>query len=473
MNLYKHQQDAINFAVGNAGRAALFHEPGLGKTRTSLEIFKHFRAAEPTLRMLVVCPLSLINAAWGEDTKKFTDFFYMPFNDLTPGDVYDGMKRKPDIIGINFESLITAKRLAEVKRLLLSGPFMLVVDESSRMKSNKSVTTKTLLALARLAKYRMVASGTPCPNSELELWGQMKFVNNDLLHDSFYAFRNTYFHLGRGRQVMHVPQGKVMTRGMMRELLGSGWKYQITDEMRERLMEKIKPFVHWVKKSDALDLPEKIDELREVRLNPNEKRMYKEMEKLLITEVKGTAVTAEVALAKLMKLRQASAGFLYDEEHNALRPGKSSKMRELEDTLEDLGNQQVIIWVQFTEEVAAIGRLITEMGRSFTTLHGATEDKDASIKAFQSNSVQYLIAHPRSAGHGLTFVNCSAAVYFSLDYSYEAHEQSRDRIHRIGQVNKCLYIYLLAKDTIDTAVLQVLRRKKSLQELVYEIMKKG
>jgi Superfamily II DNA/RNA helicases, SNF2 family len=319
----------------------------------------------------------------------------------------------------------------------------------------------------------MVASGTPCPNSELELWGQMKFVNNDLLHDSFYAFRNTYFHLGRGRQVMHVPQGKVMSRGMMRELLGSGWKYQITDEMRERLMEKIKPFVHWVKKSDALDLPEKIDELREVRLNPNEKRMYKEMEKLLITEVKGTAVTAEVALAKLMKLRQASAGFLYDEEHNALRPGKSSKMRELEDTLEDLGNQQVIIWVQFTEEVAAIGRLITEMGRSFTTLHGATEDKDASIKAFQSNSVQYLIAHPRSAGHGLTFVNCSAAVYFSLDYSYESHEQSRDRIHRIGQVNKCLYIYLLAKDTIDTAVLQVLRRKKSLQDLVYEIMKKG
>jgi superfamily II DNA or RNA helicase len=81
-DLYKHQSEAVDFALKNNGKCALFHDPGLGKTRTCLEIFSRYKAVNPNLRLLVVCPLSLVNSAWGEDIKRFTDFTYAPFKEL-------------------------------------------------------------------------------------------------------------------------------------------------------------------------------------------------------------------------------------------------------------------------------------------------------------------------------------------------------------------------------------------------------
>ena len=205
-----------------------------------------------------------------------------------------------------------------------------------------------------------------------------------------------------------------------------------------------------------------------------ERKAYKEMEDLLITEIDGVEVTAQIALTKLMKLRQVTAGFLYSATGAALQIGSSSKLKELEEVLEELGSQPVIIWVQFHHEVTAIQKLISDKygANQVTTLYSETPDRDESINKFKNNEVRYLIAHPRSAAHGLTFVNCSAMVFFSLDYSYEAHAQARDRIHRIGQSKSCLYVYLVAKDSIDEELLKVLQRKQSLQDVVYGIVRK-
>jgi len=480
ITLYKHQSDAIAFAIKNGGKIALFHEPGLGKTLTALEIFKHYRQQDSGLRMLVVCPLSLINAAWGEDTKKFTSFKYLPYSEVKnvgrgrPGCILDA-----DVVGINYESLIVKSRFKEIHGLLAAGSWMLVVDESSRMKNPKSMTTKALLQLAPWAKHRVIASGTPAPNVETEFWAQAKFIQPDCYSDSFYAFRNNYFYLGRNGQVLEM-RGRVMTRGMMAEVFQKGWKYQITDASRAELIDRMSPFTHWMKAKDALDLPDTVDEVRLIRLNPNERRAYNEMKRHLVAEIKTgrvvggqevvAQVTAEVALAKLMKLRQLTSGFAYDEKHDAHRPGRSSKMRELGDALEELGTQQVIIWVQFHEEVDAITKMLAEDGKTYTTLYQGTPDRDVSIKDFQEGRAQYLVAHPRSAAHGLTFVNAWSHVFFSLDYSYEAHEQARKRTDRIGQTMKGLYIYLVAENSIDGMCLDVLRRKKSLQDVYYELV---
>jgi SNF2 family DNA or RNA helicase len=464
VSLYRHQKEAVEFAIRNRGCCALFHDPGLGKTRTGLEVFRYYRGKHPGLRLLVVCPLSLVNSAWGVDIKKFTDFTYASFKEIT-GEV-------PDIVVINYECLISKNNLPLVESLIWKHRFMCILDESSRLKNNKSVTTKTLLALAECFPYRLIASGTPMPNSELELWGQMNFVQPELLHKSFYAFRNTYFHLERNGI---MRQGsRYMSKDEIREIFSQGWKYAITDENRELLMSEIKPCTHWVKKEEALDLPEKIDEIREVTLSAQERKAYKEMEDLLITEIEGVEVTAQIALTKLMKLRQVTAGFLYSATGSALQIGTSSKIKELDEVLEELGNQPVIIWVQFHHEVHAIQKLISDKygANQVTTLYSDTPDRDESINKFKNNEVRYLIAHPRSAAHGLTFVNCSAMVFFSLDYSYEAHAQARDRIHRIGQNKSCLYVYLAAKDSIDEELLKVLQRKQSLQDVVYGIVRK-
>lgn len=462
--LYRHQREAIEFAVRNDGNCALFHDPGLGKTRTVLEVFKHYRQTDPGLRLLVVCPLSLVNSAWGEDIRRFTDFTYEPFKEMN-GEV-------PDIVIINYESLLSKRYLPGILKLIRSHDFMCVLDESSRLKSNRSKTTETLLAMADKFKHRIVASGTPMPNSELELWGQISFIQPDVFSSSFYSFRNTHFHLERNGRVMHM-NGQRLTSADMRRFLSTGWHYAISKENRRSLMEEIQPFTHWVRKEDALDLPEKIDQVREVALSTREQKAYDEMEEYLVTEIEGEEIAAQVALAKLMKLRQATSGFFYNREGTGVEIGNSTKLKELEEILEELGPQPVIIWVQFRQEVETIERLLSEKygADQVATLYAETKDKDDSINRFKNNRVRYLIAHPKSAAHGLTFVNCSVMVFYNLDYSYETHAQARDRIHRIGQKSSCLYIYIMAQGTIDEVLLRVLQRKQSLQEAVYALVR--
>ena len=153
--------------------------------------------------------------------------------------------------------------------------------------------------------------------------------------------------------------------------------------------------------------------------------------------------------------------------------GHATKLKELEEILEDLGPQPVIIWVQFHHEVRVIEKMLSEKygADQVATLYSETKDKEDSITRFKNNQVRYLIAHPKSAGHGLTFVNCSVMVFYSLDYSYESHAQARDRVHRIGQKKSCLYLYIVARDTIDEELMKVLQRKKGLQEAVYALVR--
>ena len=100
-DLFKHQREAIDFAIQNHGSCALFHDPGLGKTRTCLEIFRHYRQFDSRLRLFVVCPLSLVNSAWGDDIKRFTDFSYAHFKEIKG--------TLPDIVIVNYETLISRK----------------------------------------------------------------------------------------------------------------------------------------------------------------------------------------------------------------------------------------------------------------------------------------------------------------------------------------------------------------------------
>jgi SNF2 family DNA or RNA helicase len=308
-------------------------------------------------------------------------------------------------------------------------------------------------------------SGTPAPNSEQEYWAQAEFLQPGVF-GNFFKFRNVYFHLSRGNQTM---QGQFMTRHQAAQIFSKGWKYSITAIKRQELMALIAPLCSRLQKADCLDLPEQIDEVREVEMTANQKRIYKEMKSSLITEIRGKDITAQVALAKLMKLREISSGFAYDERGEAHAiPGPNPKLNELFDVIEEAGDQQVIVWANFTWEIDLIVAELSKIAPA-RALNSTTKDRDQVIQDFIGGSVKYLVAHPRSAAHGLTFVNCSLQVFFSLDYSWESHEQARARTHRAGQKKNCTYVYLIAKGTIDEDILATLRRKGDAQEILWNL----
>lgn len=460
--MFAHQEAAVEFILKRSGIGALYMDCGTGKTRTAIEVFKRLRAQEPGLKMIVVCPLSLIESAWADDLANFSDFtYYNAHDEVLPAEL------REDILLINFEGVIL-KRNAELYKLVKGN--LLVIDESSKMKNHKAKTTKTILQLRHHARYRIVMSGSPAPNSPQEYWAQMLFLNDYVFNKSFFAFRNNYFHLARNGQVMSL-HGQVMTRDLMRSIMQKGFKYEITQESLKRLMLRIEPFVFRARKEDCLDLPEQLDEVRRVELTGEQARVYKEMKRDLIAEFKGSFVTAPVALTRLIKLRELAAGFAIDTDGKTVDIGESAKLTELDAVLDELGSQQVIIWCNFHWENEKIQELLAAKGKTFSTLYAGTKDKDESIQFFKAGVSQYFIANPRSAAHGLTFVNCSTQVFFSLDYSWEYYEQAKARIHRAGQVNKCTYIHIVAKNTVDEQILRVLRSKGDVNQIVEEYLR--
>jgi len=463
---FDHQLKAVEFFKKRGYIGGLYWEMGCGKCRAVIETFKCLRKEDHTVKMVVVAPLSILESGWGDDIKSFSEFTYFNAHDsMVPFNL------KEDILLVNFESMAQKKNVHITKHIRTN---LLVVDESSKMKNHKTITTKTLLSWQSLPKYKIIMSGTPAPNNPIEYWGQIEFLHEWTLHKSFFAFRNTYFHLQRGSQVMPLQRGQLVSKQFMREVLSQGWKYEITKDNLAKLMNQINPLVFWLKKDECLSLPDQVDEVRLVELGVKQRKIYNEMKNDLITEIKNTMITAQLALAKCMKLREITSGFAIDVDSNAVDIGECPKMQELLDVIAESGDHQIIIWACFKWDIEQIFSVLEEkygLG-CVRTLYSATKDHMASINDFKGNRARFLVANQASAAHGLTFVNCSLQIFFSIDYSLERYEQAKARIHRAGQTKSCTYIHLIAKNTIDEQILKVLRDKGNINQVVYELLRR-
>lgn len=466
IELMKHQKDGVDFILKNGGIGALFWEIGCGKTIGALNIYKNLREKNPGLKMFVICPLSLIESAWGEDINKFTDYVYCNLYKY-PVDI------PAEIYIANFEYIISKKNQDILNLFLSKHQWLCVIDESSRLKNNTAKTTKTILKIKDKFKYRVVMSGTPAPNSELEYWGQISFLQDRIFHPSFYAFRNTYFHLARGNQV--IP-GQTYSKMGMADLFKKGWKYSISKQNRERMFARMAPLCNFVKKIDCVDLPEQIDQVRTFEIDGEQLNAYKSMKNHSIAEIMQESkdpsfVVAKIALTKLMKLRQITSGFAIDDQSQIKKFGINPRIKELKNTLEEIGDKQVIIWCNFHQEFRDVSEIIDS--DKYCMIYGEIpiQQREQAIIDFKDGKKQYLIANPASAGHGLTFVNCSIQIFYSIDFSFEKYEQARGRIHRVGQKNQCLYIHLLCEDSIDKYVFDVVNKKKDMHETIVNFIK--
>lgn len=450
--LFPHQEKAKKFIISNNGKGALFFDVGCGKTLTSLAIFD----AMGLKRMLVICPLSILENAWGGDIEKFTDFKYQNLRSKNTNPT-------AQIFLINYEACLGdkfPKLLAQIK------PDLLVLDESVRIKSHDAKTTKAILKYSAFVPHRIILSGCPAPNNMMEYWSQMQFLDSQIFPRSFYAFRNTYFHLQRGNQVFQA--GTFIARDKYKEIFGKGFKYEISETNRTKMMTRMTPYAVWVKKEDCLSLPEQIDVSREITLSAAEMKCYKDMKNHLVAIIDREAIAATNALSKLTKLREITSGFLIDYDGNTKGFG-TAKLNELQAVLEELGNKQAIIWVNFKFEAK---RIVDALGiDKCAQIHGDIKDHDTELNSFTSGAKRYLVANPASASSGLNLQNADTQIFFSLSYSYDDYYQCRGRTHRNGQKNNCVYIHLLAKDTIDDNILECLRNKEDAVDIVHKFLK--
>ena len=425
-HLYSYQKDICNKAL-NAGCYGIFAETGCGKTVMFLEISKHYG------KTLVLCPLSVIETTWIADCNKFyPDIKIINCWGHSKKQRLAKLQEQGKIFVMNYESFKILHN--EIRNM---GFDCIVVDESSIMKNMTSQITTMLLEITDIIPHRFVMSGTPTPNRFDEIFSQMKFVNAEILGNNKYGFLQTYSH-----QDMSDPHV---------------W-YQ-TQEDKDKYYAKLSQQATFIRKEDCIDLPPKVFEVKEFTLAKEHRKYYDDMVQDIQSHINEWSKFEFTA--KLMKLREIVSGFVIGRD-GSITDFETDKDKLLQNTLNEIGDKPVIIWCQFRHEIE---RLAKEFGG--TALTSQTPKRDDIIRDFQQGKIKYLFTHPKLLGKGLTFTNCTYNVYYSLSFSYEEFRQSQDRIHRIGQDNKCTYIILQGKDTIDKKIYNCLTRKGNVVDELY------
>jgi len=425
-HLRKYQKEMVNNAL-NENCYGIFSDTGTGKTLMGIEISDHYN------KTLVVCPLSIIESAWIEDCNKFyPNKKIISLWNTDKKKRIEALKQDADIYAINYEGLKI------IYNEILKKKFdCIIVDESSKMKNHTSQISQTLLKLAEYIPHRFVLSGCPTPNHNSEIFAQMKFVNPEIFGNNYYGFLARYFH-----QDMKNPH-----------------RWYQTDEDKERFFSRLGAQSKFLKKEDCVDLPEKVFIRRQFELGEEQRKIYDNM----LQDIRDNINTWSKFefTAKLMKLREILSGFVIDKEQNII-DFETSKDDELQNVIDEIGDKPIIVWCQFIHEIERLAEKFNGVG-----LTSKTANREQIIDDFKNNKIKLLFAHPKLLGMGLTFTNCNYNIYYSLSFSYEEFKQSQDRIHRIGQVNKCTYIILQGKNSIDEKIYKCLQNKKNVVDELY------
>ncbi len=432
---FQHQKKAITLAA-MFGSYALFMDPGLGKTLTAIKLIQYWKSPA-----IIIAPLSTLESVWIAEINKWSNFkAVILWHNLKE------WENNYDIYIINFEGY---KKLVKESKVPIERKVKcLIVDESAKLKTADSGITKTILKYRTQFEHRICLSGIPAPNSMIEYWGQMALVNDTLLGDNFYKFRNTFFFsTGYG-----------------------GYQYKPMKGAREAIMERVSRQAFSLQKEDALDLPEQIFETRSVYMDEAQSNAYKTMEKENILEFEDSVTLAANELSKICKLREITGGFVINTEGLPVKVS-DSKIKVLKEIIEEIPqDKRIIIWIQYHWECSELKKLLGDEAVILTGVISQKE-KNSNIEKFKKGEKRFLIAHPKSGGHGLNLQMCSYTIWYSLSYSYEEYEQACDRCHRIGQKEKAVYFHLISKDTIDEVIYKAVKRKQSLSEACLSMLK--
>jgi SNF2 family DNA or RNA helicase len=148
----------------------------------------------------------------------------------------------------------------------------------------------------------------------------------------------------------------------------------------------------------------------------------------------------------------------------------------LEDIIDEAQQEgkKLVVIARFVPEIKAICKLLEKEKIGYSCIYGEVKDREAQVAAFQNDpDIQVFVGQIATAGLGITLTAASTEVFYSTDYSMSNHEQTRARIHRVGQHENCTYIYLTAKGTVDEKVLEALQNKADLARTLVDDYRRG
>lgn len=448
-----YQKEAVKFLFHNPC-SGLFLDPGLGKTSISLSAMKHLLKRGLIKGVLIIAPLRVVYTVWPEEIKKWRNF-----NGFTYKILHDKTKKlngedRANIYLINPEGLPwLEKTLLEMLKKGEPCPFdALWIDESTKFKNHKSKRFKILKNLSPLFARKHIMTGTPAPKGLLDLWAQMYILDKgELLGKSYYQYRLKYFRSTDWNQYNWIP-------------------FETTPDKIHKL---IAPKVLEMSSKDYLDLPDITYNTISVTLPDAAAVIYKQMEKEFFISTDQSQATAPSAATAGIKCHQIANGRVYEDaegnedlEHRKTIPIHTAKLDAVNDLTDELNGKPLLVGYHYKHDLEA---LIQLFGRDTPHIGSGVSAAQTQkiINRWNAGKIKVLLGHPASMGHGLNLqAGGNDICWFSLTWNLEEYLQFNARIYRQGVSDGVRVHHIVAKNTIDEAMMMRLgERAKTQQDL--------
>jgi len=462
---FKHQRDAVASCHNtDMHNSAYPIEMGTGKTLTALVDLLLLNNKDIVECAVVLAPKSVYRN-WMKEINTFisSDYDYK-VNTWDPSliDPYtkqhlgtekffvEGRESKLHIFLMNIESLSTPKGMGYLSSFLSRKDLsrtMMIVDESTTIKTHTAKRTKNLIKITKDVGYKRILTGTPVTKSPLDIYTQFAFLDTKILGQSnYYAFRARY------AKIVNRP-----TSGGRNFPLITGY------QRLEELEEKIYTHAFRVKKEECTDLPDKIYQKRFVTMSEKQLVAYESLRRNAMFIFNDNTTTSVNRLSQIVKLHQVCCGFTINDD-GEIHDVPNKRYDELLNVLEE-SDGKVIIWANYRHNIQTITQKLKDKygDTSTAAFYGDTDNQVRMdlVENFQNkgHDLTYLVANPKTGGYGITLTASHTVVYFSNNYDLEIRLQSEDRAHRIGQKNKVTYVDFVCKGTVDEKILTALKNK--------------
>lgn len=446
--LYKHQAETVQL-LEREPFVFDMSDPGTGKTRPALEAFWKRRQAGSG-PLVVLAPKSILKPAWGNEIDTF--FPGMTYMIATAANRAKAFAAEVDVYITNHDaSTWMMKNWSALKKTFKDSPSF-IVDEGPAYKNGNAQRSKAARFLTQHFAYRELMSGTPNPNTILEIWHQMMLVDRgQRLGDSFWRFRS-----------MACEPKQIGPRADMLQWVDKdGIELAVYDIIRDCSIRH--------KFEDCVSIPPNVQRTIRYDLPKGLRKQYDDMLEHSRLQAANETITAVHAASLKNKLLQIASGAVYSggDRYTLLDNGRTELIMDL---VEQRPHSLVaFLWKHQRDTLIAEA---VKRGLTYGVIDGETPDQVRIQVAadFQAGKLRVLFVHPKSAGHGLTLTRGTAAIWASPTYNSEWTKQFFHRIYRAGQTQPTETINVIARDTADEHALARRDSKLTAMALLLDLM---
>lgn len=439
-NPHNYQQFATDFILEHPV-SCLMLDMGLGKTIITLTaLWQLTLDSFDVSRVLVIAPKRVAADTWPKELCKWEHLKGLDASLVmgTQAEREAALRRQTFLYIINRENV---SWLVENHHWDFD---MVVIDELSSFKSNQAQRFKALKKVRPLVSRIVGLTGTPAPNSLMDLWPQMYLMDMGQRLGRFIGgFRERFF----------IPDKR------SREII---YSYKPREGAEKAIYDLISDICISMKAVDYLDMPELIMNRVEVSMDSREQKIYDDFQRDMVVNLHGEELDAVNAAVLSGKLLQMANGAVYGENHKVLRI-HDRKLDALEDLVEAANGKPLLVAYWYEHDLQRIKA-------RFKTARCIDTTKD--IDDWNAGRIPLALIHPASAGHGLNLQDGGCTiVWFGLTWSLELYQQLNARLWRQGQKHTVVIHHIVTKGTHDEDVLRALECKDTRQTALIDAVR--